>query len=169
MEKIFEPLLTLFQNRILWTSVIAWLVAQTVKMIIASVVQHRLQITRLFGDGGMPSSHSSFVAAMSVMCGWCCGVDSPLFAVATIIAFIVMHDAMGVRRETGKQAVTIRELADAFNAQFSEKDLSIRTEKLKVLVGHTPNQILIGALFGCFIAALSLLLFPIEYASLRMF
>ncbi len=163
---IGTEILALLTNRVLWTPVAAWLLAQFTKMVVASITNHEFQFTRLFGDGGMPSSHSAFVTSMAVMCGWCCGVGTPVFAVAAVLAFIVMHDAMGVRRETGKQAVTIRQLADAFNAQFLEKDKQIRAEKLKVLVGHNPYQILAGSAFGVLIAVLSLLLFPVEYASL---
>ena len=163
---ILNEILALLQNRVLWTPVAAWLLSQTLKMIVASISARKFQFTRLFGDGGMPSSHSAFVTSMATMVGWCCGVGSAPFAIAIILAFIVMHDAMGVRRETGKQAVTIRQLADAVNAQFLEKDEQIRAEKLKVLVGHSPIQIVMGMLFGILIAALSLLLFPIGYGAM---
>ena len=156
----------MFYNRILLIALIAWAAAQTAKVIIYWIINKKFVLERFFGDGGMPSSHSAFVTSMAVMCGWCCGVGTPVFAVAAVLAFIVMHDAMGVRRETGKQAVTIRQLADAFNAQFLEKDKQIRAEKLKVLVGHNPYQILAGSAFGVLIAVLSLLIFPVEYASL---
>ena len=89
----------------------AWVIAQIFKLIIYLIVNREFQIERLFGDGGMPSGHSATVTAAAVTTGFVSGFGSPLFAIATILAVIVMHDATGVRRETGKQAKVIKEMA----------------------------------------------------------
>ena len=94
-------------NPILLAGAVAWLVSQLSKAIIHLIITKRFQWDRLFGDGGMPSSHSATVTAVAVMTGLRCRWDSPIFAIAAILAVIVMHDAMGVRQETGKQAMPI--------------------------------------------------------------
>lgn len=153
---IFEQLI---HNHILITSGIAWLISQIFKIIINLIVEKHFVWERLFGDGGMPSGHSATVTCLAVLCGWYEGYDSVLFAVAMLLAIIVMHDAMGVRRETGKQAATIKELADALNQLFVNKDAEIKTEKLKLLVGHSPIQVFFGAVTGFLVALVHILIF----------
>ena len=138
----------IFKNDVLWIPFIAWLVAQLFKTVIYLIVEKKFDIKRLFGDGGMPSGHSATVSALAVMCGYVCGIDSPIFALSAILMIIVMKDAMGVRREAGKQAVSIKELADIINQAFAGKTEEIRTEKLKELVGHTPMQVFFGFVTG---------------------
>ena len=103
---------------------------------------------RLFGDGGMPSSHSATVTSAAVTAGLWCGWDSPVFAVSAILALIVMHDAMGVRQETGKQAVVILDMIQVMHEYFWEKDAELKAEKLKVFVGHSKWQVFCGMLLG---------------------
>jgi acid phosphatase family membrane protein YuiD len=93
------------------------------------------------------------------MCGIVNGFDSAVFGLASIFAIVVMHDALGVRRETGKQAVSIIKMAELLNDYFSEHDKHIKTDKLKVLVGHTPLQVVCGAALGAVIAIVYKLLF----------
>ena len=138
----------IFKNDVLWIPFIAWLAAQLFKTGIYLIVEKKFDIKRLFGDGGMPSGHSATVSALAVMCGYVCGIDSPIFALSAILMIIVMKDAMGVRREAGKQAVSIKELADIINQAFAGKTEEIRTEKLKELVGHTPMQVFFGFVTG---------------------
>ena len=78
---------------------------------------------------------------------------------ALVFAIVVMHDACGVRRETGKQAASIKELADALNDMVRDRDIEIKTERLKVLVGHTPLQVFFGALLGITVAVAYILIF----------
>lgn len=141
-------LLNLFANHILICASISWLVSQLLKFIINFIVEKEWSLERLFGDGGMPSGHSATVMAMAVMTGYTCGVGSPLFGIAAIVAIVVMHDATGVRREAGKQAVTIMQLFGAINEMLSEKDKLVQKEKLKTFVGHSPIQVFFGALTG---------------------
>ena len=101
--------------------------------------------------GGMPSSHSATVTAVAVMTGLRCGWDSPIFAIAAILALIVMHDAMGVRQETGKQAKVINSMVEIINS-FGRGELTPE-ETLKEFVGHTRRQVVVGAVLGGVIAS----------------
>ena len=89
-------------NQILTVSLLGWLVAQVLKTIINFILLGKFQLERMWGDGGMPSAHSATVCAMVIATGRCVGVDSAIFAVASVVAIITMHDAMGVRHETGE-------------------------------------------------------------------
>ena len=142
-----EWLLQLVSNKILIGSLSAWVVAQVLKTILYAAINKTFDIKRLFGDGGMPSGHSATVTSMAISCGLVYGFDSGIFAIAAIVAIIVMHDATGVRLETGKQAKIINELVEHL------KDKRIPDEeKLKEFVGHTPLQVLCGALLGVIVA-----------------
>lgn len=149
----------LFQNHVLIAAGVAWLIAQVLKFFIYAIVEHRFCLERLKGDGGMPSAHSATVVTLAIMTGHTAGWDSILFAIAIILAIVVMHDATGVRRETGKQSVNIQQLFAAFNDMLSDKDKISQTEKLKVLVGHSPLQVFFGALTGIAISVCYILLF----------
>lgn len=118
----------------------------------------RFVAERLIGSGGMPSSHSATVCALSTAACMRFGVESFEFAISLILALIVMYDAMGVRRETGIQAKLINEMMIAF-AEMGKKDLST-DEKLKEFVGHTPLQVLAGAILGILIAITICSIFP---------
>ena len=135
----------LISNRFLLTGVSSWLWAQILKTILHALVTHRLDLSRLIGDGGMPSGHSATVSSLAVAAAYSYGLDSFEFAVAAVLAVIVCKDAMGVRLETGKQAKLLNEFIDLF-ARL-EQPLSDQ-EKLKELVGHTPLQVCMGALLG---------------------
>lgn len=137
-------------NPILLVGAVAWLASQLSKAIIHLIITKRFQWDRLFGDGGMPSSHSATVTAVAVMTGLRCGWDSPIFAIAAILAVIVMHDAMGVRQETGKQAKVINSMVEIINS-FGRGELTPE-ETLKEFVGHTRRQVVVGAVLGGVIA-----------------
>jgi len=146
-------------NDVLLVPIFTSIIAQVLKLLINGVVNKSFKAERLWGDGGMPSAHSATVVSLALMCGFAEGFGSTYFAIAAMLAFIVMHDALGVRRETGKQAVSIIEMAELFNAYFAEKDEEIKTDKLKILVGHTPTQVVCGALVGIVVVLLYLLIF----------
>ena len=161
MDKIFEGL---FANKVLWCSVMAWGAAQLIKIIIALFVEKKFRPDRIFGDGGMPSGHSATVISLATLIGWTQGFNSAPFALATVLAIIVMNDAVGVRQEAGKHAAMLKVIAEGFNAMFAEKDQQVRTEKIKLLVGHTPLQVLMGSLLGLLVAILSIIFFNIPAA-----
>ncbi len=137
-------------NPILIVGAVAWLFSQVSKAIIYLIINKRFQLERLVGDGGMPSSHSATVTAVAVMNGLRCGWDSPIFAVAAILALIVMHDAMGVRQETGKQAKVINSMVELINS-LGRGELTPE-ETLKEFVVHTRRQVVVGAVLGSVIA-----------------
>ena len=149
----------LINNHILLASGISWVVSQILKVIINLVVERKVVWERLFGDGGMPSGHSATVFCLAILSGWYAGFDSIIFAIAMILAIIVMHDATGVRRETGKHAASIKEIAEALNQLFVNKDAQIKTDKLKLLVGHSKLQVFFGALVGFTVALVHILIF----------
>lgn len=139
----------LLNNHLIINSLAAWAVAQILKTIIYAIAHRELDLERLFGDGGMPSGHSATVTALSVTAGIEYGLDSAPFAIAAVLAIVVMHDAMGVRLEAGKHAKALNELMDL----VSSKDLT-PDDKLKELLGHTPLQVCFGALLGLVMALL---------------
>ena len=144
-------MVALLQNRILIAGILGWAAAQALKTIIYTIMNRSFNAERLVGDGGMPSAHSATVTAIAVSAGMIYGFGSFEFAISAILAIIVMHDAMGVRRITGKQSEVINELMDIFVAEHPEEMLT--DEKLKELVGHTPLQVAAGFLLG-FVTAL---------------
>ena len=135
----------LFTNPFLITSTSSWLIAQVMKVIINFCVTRQLSWERLFGDGGMPSGHSATVSSLAIFAALRCGCGSFEFAVTAILAIIVCHDAMGVRQETGKQAVIINEMVQQFEKLMKQDITDI---DLKELVGHTPLQVLAGITVG---------------------
>lgn len=141
--EVFSELLS---NRVFLAAATGWLVAQILKTFIHMFFTKEFVAERLVGSGGMPSSHSSTVCALSVATAYECGVGSVEFAIAAFLGIIVMYDAMGVRRETGIQAKMINDMIQIFE-DMGRKDLN-PDEKLKEFVGHTPLQVLMGAILG---------------------
>lgn len=143
---------SIFENVVFIAAASGWLIAQVLKTLIHMLFTKKFVAERLIGSGGMPSSHSSTVCAMTTAACIIYGAQSFEFAISLILALIVMYDAMGVRRETGIQAKLINEMMDAF-AEMGNNNLS-PDEKLKEFVGHTPLQVLAGAILGILIALL---------------
>lgn len=137
------------QNDMIVNACLSWLIAQVLKTIIFFLVNKKLDFTRLTGDGGMPSGHSATVTALAATAFIECGPSSPVFALALMFAIVTMHDAMGVRRESGKHAKAINELI-----QMLDSD-SLPEEKLKEFIGHTPLQVVMGAILGLVVALVS--------------
>ncbi len=135
---------TLLQNPYFVVPLIAWGIAQTAKVIIDSVLLHHVSVRRLATAGGMPSSHSALVVCLTTIIGRLQGVQSPLFALAVIFSTVVMYDATGVRRAAGQQAMILnRLLDDLFIAHRG-----IPQERLRELLGHTPIEVIAGAVLG---------------------
>ena len=147
----------MLHNNILLAPLIAWLSAQVLKFIIHSIVEREFSLSRLFGDGGMPSGHSATVVSVAVATGLYEGFDTAVFAVAMILAIVVMHDAMNVRYQAGKQAELLNAMADMFE-KITGADLP-NEEKLKELLGHTPLQVAAGCLLGIATAIIMYLIF----------
>ena len=136
-------------NKILWISLTAWFWAQLLKVVFYYVKEKKVNFKRLVGAGGMPSSHSALVASLATAIGKYFGWDSMPAAVGIIFAGIVMYDAAGVRQAAGKQAVVLNKIMDELfeGGEFHQ-------ERLKELLGHTPVEVIAGAILGVVIATL---------------
>lgn len=153
----------LLQNNVLIAALLAWLFAQVIKTVIQSLLTKKFQIERLWGAGGMPSAHSAMVCALAVSTARFYGNDSPIFALSLILAFVVVYDAMGVRRETGRHAKLLNHYLNEIEQEKAdvdgdgEADQEIVPITLKELVGHTPLEVLGGVILGALVG----LVFPI--------
>ncbi len=138
-----------WKNPILLAAVLAWAAAQSLKVIFAVIHDKKFSAERLVGSGGMPSSHTSFVIALVTSVGKNVGIDSPLFAVAAAFALVTMYDATGVRRSAGEQAKILNYMMDNWKQppQMFQRDL-------KELIGHTPLEVVAGAVLGLVIGLL---------------
>ncbi|MCD8082435.1 MAG: divergent PAP2 family protein [Clostridiales bacterium] len=135
----------LIHNEVLISSVVGWTVAQVLKTLIDMWLNKGFKPERLVGSGGMPSSHSATVCGLLTSAGLCYGVDSFEFAVSFVLASVVMYDAVGVRRETGKQAKLLNMIMKQDFFRMNGEEVQ---ESLKELVGHTPLQVVVGAALG---------------------
>lgn len=134
----------ILENRILLVAVAACIIAQVLKLIIDLIQNGKVSAKVLTTTGGMPSAHSALVTALAAGVGENLGWKSAEFAIATIFAIVVMYDAAGVRQAAGKQARILNQMMDEL---FSE-DHKFNEEKLKELLGHTPVQVIAGAVLG---------------------
>lgn len=139
----------IFENQILWIALATFLVNQVLKILIFYFTEKKWNLQRFIGMGGMPSTHSALVICVTTVIGLSEGWTSALFALSLIISFIVMADAAGVRRETGEQAKVLNRILLEF---FEEH--KIRDKRLKELIGHTPFEVIVGALIGLVLAVL---------------
>ena len=136
-------------NQILMSAVTGWIVAQALKTLIDCALNKSFNPERIFGSGGMPSSHSATVCGMTTASLIKYGAGSFEFAVSFILSMIVMYDATGVRRETGKQAKLLNSILMENPLKL---DAEVLGERLKEYVGHTPLQVLAGAILGITLA-----------------
>jgi len=140
---IFKDIIS---NKYITVPVLAWFIAQILKVINVIIKDKKMDFTRLIGSGGMPSSHSAFVVALAIVTGKNHGFYSAEFGITSALAIIVMYDAAGVRRAAGKQAEVLNMII------YSSDNINI-DEKLKELLGHTPFEVLMGALLGALLGA----------------
>jgi len=139
-----------FHNKAILAAALAWTVAQGLKVILTLIISKRFDSSRMFGSGGMPSSHSALVCALVTVIGVQEGFSSSAFALALCFACVVMYDAAGVRRSAGQSAAMINQLLD----DLTNKGFVFDEERLKELIGHTPIQVLAGAILGILIGTL---------------
>lgn len=137
-----------FNESVLVTALIGWFIAQTLKVIFVLIKYKKFDVKRFVGSGGMPSSHSSTVCALTVAIGITNGFGSDIFALATVLSLVVMYDAAGVRRAAGQQAKILNKIIDDWK-KASPADTE---KKLKELLGHTPFEVIAGAVLGVVIA-----------------
>jgi acid phosphatase family membrane protein YuiD len=139
----------LLGNRVLIVALAAWVLAQTIKLLINVWREHRVNLRYLASSGGMPSSHSALVTALATAIGLAYGLRSPIFALAVIFAAIVMYDAAGVRQAVSVQARILNRMLDEIfvEQRFNEK-------RLRELIGHTPVEVFVGSALGLAVALL---------------
>jgi len=139
-----------FANKILITTILAWIIAQSIKVIIGVFRQKKFDFRWFVGTGGMPSSHAAGASCLAAAIGMDCGFDSAYFALAAAFALVVMFDAQGVRRATGRQARILNKITDDIYWQGRIED-----SRLRELVGHTPIEVVAGFLLGVTIAVIA--------------
>ncbi|MEK4566076.1 divergent PAP2 family protein [Alkalihalobacillus sp. FSL R5-0424] len=144
----------IFLNYPLWSALIAIITAQFIKIPLAFIATRKLNFELFTSTGGMPSSHSAAVTALSTAVAIELGLDSPVFAATAILGIIVMFDATGVRRHAGYHATVLNQLVADFNKLVDEVKTWPKKEdsdKLKELLGHQPIEVFFGALLGIFL------------------
>jgi acid phosphatase family membrane protein YuiD len=124
-------------------ALVAWAIAQVLKVGLTSVRERRLNLRVLAETGGMPSSHAAIVMGLTSAIGRLNGLTSAPFAIALIFSVVVMYDAQGVRRAAGRQAAVLNRLVDDMFSLRQFKD-----DRLRELLGHTPFEVLVGAALG---------------------
>ncbi len=139
----------IYQNHALWVALLGWFIAQFLKVITVLIRDKRFDVRRFVGSGGMPSSHSSFVMSLATFIGLQNGFDSTAFALSIVFAFVVMYDAAGVRRAAGHQAAVLNQIIEHWNDAPE-----IQNKRLKELLGHTPYEVLVGAILGIALAVI---------------
>lgn len=139
----------IFTNKCIYIPLLLWFVIQAYKVISDLIVNKRLNIKRIIGAGGMPSSHSAVVCSVAMLVGREYGFGSGIFALSMVMAFIVMYDAAGVRRASGKQARILNKILDTPGMSTVEVQ-----EKLIEALGHTPIQVFVGAAIGFIVGAI---------------
>lgn len=144
----------ILHNHVLFAALIGWFLAQGLKIPIHFLVEKEWDLSRFHGSGGMPSSHTAMCVAATVLAGALYGFDTPYFAMGMVFSSVVMYDATGVRRETGRQATIINRILDTVLV----KGQPISDVELKELVGHKPIEVACGALLGLAIAGVYILI-----------
>lgn len=134
-------------NQALIAGVVALTLAQLIKFVTVWVKKRKIDIRTLVTTGGMPSSHTGLVVGLTTTVGILEGVHSPLFDVSLVFAFIVMYDAAGVRQAAGKQARILNKIVEEL-----QHSLSFKESHLKELLGHTPREVIGGAILGVAVA-----------------
>jgi len=137
------------KNYVVYSAALGWIFAQIIKVILGVIREKRFNFKWFVGTGGMPSAHASGVTALASSVGLYAGFDTPLFGIALLFAIVVLFDAQGVRRASGKQAEILNKILE--DIYWKKK---IQEDRLKELLGHTPIEVLTGVALGVFISLL---------------
>lgn len=143
----------IWSNEPLKCAALAWAVAQFIKVLINLWLNKKLDWRRCFGMGGMPSSHTALVVALAISIAFQEGAGSAAFAVAFTLAAVVIYDALGVRRETGRQSEVLNQIV----THVLVEGKPITEKQLRELIGHSPVEVLGGLIVGVAIALLFVL------------
>ncbi len=137
------------QSKYIYVPFFLWFGIQSFKLLYDLWTTKKFNFKRIMGAGGMPSSHSAVVVGLATLIGKYEGVDSPIFALAFILAFVVMYDACGIRRAAGKQAALLNKLIETPGLTGMQV-----SEKLVEVLGHTPVQVFVGAIIGVIVGVI---------------
>lgn len=144
-----DYIITGVTNKYIYIPFVLWVSIQIFKFILDSIKEKKIDFKRILGAGGMPSAHSAVVCCLATLIGKNEGFDSAVFGLASIFALVVMYDACGVRRAAGKQASVLNKIIEAPNLQIEKPK-----KKLIEVLGHSPKEVIVGALVGIFIGGL---------------
>lgn len=145
-----NTVMTIITNKYLYVPILLWFFIQTFKVIYDLITLKKLDFKRIMGAGGMPSSHSAIAVSIATLIGKYEGVDTSIFALAVIFAFVVMYDAAGVRRAAGKQARLLNKIIETPGMSTLEVQ-----GKLVEVLGHSPIQVFVGAIIGVIVGLIS--------------
>lgn len=135
-------------NEAIFASIVAWFFAQGFKIVTVLIQQKKLDLSRIVGTGGMPSSHSALTSSLAASVGYIDGFNSTTFSIALILNLVVMYDASGIRRAAGNQAKVLNEVVKSIESGKFKKEL------LKEMLGHTPLEVLVGFVLGITVSSL---------------
>ena len=139
-----------FSNKYIYVPILLWFCVQTFKVLHDLVIQKKFNFKRIMGAGGMPSSHTAIVVSLATLIGKYEGVDTAIFALSLIFSFVVMYDAAGVRRAAGKQAKLLNKIVETPGLSSVQVQ-----EKLVEVLGHTPIQVIVGAIIGVIVGIIA--------------
>ncbi len=145
-----DTIISIITNKYIYVPSLLWLCIQIFKVVYDLVTLKKFNVRRIVGAGGMPSSHSAIAVSLATLIGKYEGVETPIFALAVIFSFIVMYDAAGVRRAAGKQARLLNKIIETPGMSSLEVQ-----EKLVEFLGHTPIQVIVGAMLGVMIGLMA--------------
>ncbi len=143
MNQATDAFIAFITNRAIWVPLAAWFTAQFLKLLINFIRHRDLKWSYMFSPGGMPSAHTAVMTALATTIAVMYGVDSPLFAISLVVAFVVMYDAAGVRRTVGHQSTMMNKMLDDLFGDNKEY-----SQRLQEIIGHTKWEVFVGALLG---------------------
>lgn len=136
-------------NSIIIASICAWALAQFIKVLVGLVRKRQIDLRYFVASGGMPSSHSATVSALATSVAMAEGIDSVAFGISVILAIIVMYDAAGVRQSVGRQSIILNRIIAELRDRRPIAELE---HTLRVFIGHTPFQVIVGSAMGIVVA-----------------
>ena len=145
-----EEINQILTNKYIYIPLLLWFFIQLFKVICDLITTRKFNFKRILGAGGMPSSHSAVVTSIATLIGKNEGFNTPIFALSLIFAFVVMYDAAGVRRAAGKQAQLLNKIIETPGLTTGQV-----SEKLVEVLGHTPIQVIVGAIIGIIVGILA--------------
>lgn len=143
---------SIFTNHLILVPIIAWAVSQLVKVVSYSIAEKRFSWKTLVREGGMPSAHTATVVSLATVAGWIEGYGSGLFALAIVLAVVIMRDALGVRRQSARNATNIKVLVEKINEGIEDKEEKIDLGQIKISSGHTLPEVVTGFFAGVAVA-----------------